>query len=217
MTGLYVYAIADRPVRLRARGIFGRPLRSVRAGRLHAVVEAAARAPKPTLARLTAQGRVIARLVQAGADILPARFGAHVGSAEELRRALAGRTTDLRRALGRVRGCVQMTVRVAAPPAAVASAADRASGTRFLRARAAAENTRRRDPVVRALGRAARPYARASRIEWREDGATLFHLVRRARVLAYAAAITRAVKRLDAAVVVGGPSAPFAFVEIEQP
>ncbi len=220
MTGLYVYAIAGRAMRVRARGIFGRPLRAVRAGRLYVVVETAARAPRPTVAKLKAQGQVIARLVQSGADILPARFGAHVRDAGELARALAGRARELSRALRRVRGCVQMTVRV------TMESNDRGishrgigtdRGTRFLRARAAAEAARRRDPIVRAVRRAASPYARETRIEWRGDGASVFHLVPRARALAYVSAVTRAMKRRGAAAAIAGPWAPFAFVEIEEP
>ena len=214
MIGLYVYAITDRPVRLRGRGIFRRPLRTLRAGGLYAVVEPAARPPATSLPKLRAQGRVIARLVRAGADILPARFGAHVKNVAELERALGERTRELARALRRVRGCVQMTVRVARPRAA-GTRADRTSGTRFLRAQVAAVAARRRDRVMLALRRAARPYARATVIEWREEGASVFHLVPRARVAGYTEALAGAVKRLGAHAVISGPWAPFAFVKIE--
>lgn len=218
MSGLYVYAIAAGPVKVRARGIFGRPVRSVPVGRLHAVVETATRAPRPSLARLKAQSRVLAATVQAGADVLPARFGTFVSHRRDLERDLKGRTTAMRKALRQVRGCVQMTIRITPAPAALSPCAGRkrpASGTAYLESLAARNDTRRNDPAVAAFASTAEPFARAARVEWRDSAATIFHLVPRTKLTRYLAAIGDTADRVEANVVLSGPFAPFAFVEVD--
>lgn len=224
MKGLYVYAIAARPVQTRRNGIFRRRLRSVRAGRLHAVVESAARAPKPSLARLKAQSRVLSALVRDGVDLLPARFGTHVDDVTQLEAALRDRSAGLRAALQRTRGCVQMTLRIEAPssgarrsrPQQVEAGGTResVSGAAYLRGRASRDRARRSHPAVRGFTAAAEPFIAASLVEWRGNTATVFHLVRRSRLDAYAAALAQEARRRGVPAVLSGPFAPFAFVEI---
>jgi hypothetical protein len=223
MTGLYVYAIAAGPVRLRTRGIFGRPLRDVTVGRLHALIEPASRAPKPSLARLKAQGRILNAIVQTGGDVLPTRFGTFVSDKRELERALEGRSAALRRALRQVRGCVQMTVRVTPAeggPVAQASTltrkyTDGIGGAAYLKRLAARDRSRRVDPSIRAFTAAAEPLVRATRVEWRNSTAMLFHLVPRTKLTRYVAAMSDAAGRVDAEAVLSGPSAAFAFAAAE--
>ena len=215
MSGLYVYGIVDRSMRVRARGIFGHTLRTVRAAGLLAIVESASRPPKASLQKLRAQSRVVAAIVARGADVLPARFGAFVPSAGDLEKALADRRAELARALADVRGCLQMTVRVRATAEPHRRVTARSGGA-YLRARAAQARARRRDPLLRALARAASPYVRATRIEWHERVplASMHHLVPRAKLDAYESAIAREVERRGAHAVLSGPIAPFAFAEM---
>lgn len=220
MPGLYLYAVTSRPVQPGVHGIFGRPVRSVAAGRLHAVVERAGRAPKPTLARLEAQSRVLAALVRRGSDLLPARFGTYLPSREALAGALDARRSELRAALRRTRGCVQMTLRFAArrtprrTPSSTAGG-QASSGTNYLRARVAVERARRENPQLLGFTRATERFVRAGRVEWRSGTATVFHLVPRTRLSAYAAAVCREAEAQQTNVILSGPFAPFAFVEIE--
>ncbi len=218
MTGLYVYGITAGPTGVRARGAMGRPLRTIRIGRLHAVVESAHRAPHPTLSRIKAQNRVVATFVARGVDMLPARFGSFVAGRDELERAMLERDAELRRALARVKGCVQMTLRLRAePPPRDSPVPVVRTGAEYLRERAARERSRRVHPLVRAIQRAGRPYARATRVDWQRAPASLacvHHLVPRGRVGAYREAVTRAVQRQGGEAVMSGPWAPFAFVEV---
>lgn len=222
MEGLYVYAITRGSTNVRARGICGRPLRSLRVGRLHVVVEPALRPPRPSLAKLKAQAKIVAALVDAGADLLPVRFGSHVASAGELRQALRARSAELEANLRRTRGCVQMTLRMPAASAVTRTAPAgltrrAATGTEYLRARAATA-AGRRHPLVAALNRAARPYVKAVRVDGTEEQSVflrIHHLVPRGRVADYARAIARELARRDASgVSMSGPWAPFAFAEV---
>ncbi|HSL23037.1 MAG TPA: GvpL/GvpF family gas vesicle protein [Vicinamibacterales bacterium] len=222
MDGLYVYAIAQRPAKACPTGIFGRPLRSMRVGRLHVVVEPALRAPKPSVAKITAQAKIVAALVASGADLLPARFGSHVAGVTELQHALGARSADLQAMLRRTRGCVQMTVRVPATPSGPRTSARRParrarSGAEYLRERAAAA-AGTGHPLVAALNRAVKPYIKAVRVDWAKEPAAfvrVHHLVRRARVADYAWTITRELaRRGGGAISISGPWAPFAFAEV---
>ena len=217
MTGLYVYGITRSPVRTRTRGVFGRTLRTVQVGRLHVIVERAEMAPRPAMPTLNAQSRAIAALVAAGTDVLPARFGAFVSDVAELHRMIGARGAHLARALRLVKGRVQMTVRVRMErPLERRTATKAVGGTEYLRARAARASGRRSDPLLRAIQAAAKPYARATEVDWQEGPtamARVHHLVPRGRVAAYAEAVSRAVQRHEADAVMSGPWAPFAFVE----
>lgn len=216
MAGLYVYGFTSRPVAPALRGLFRRPLRSIAMGDCAAVVEDAGRAPRPTVRHLRAQSRVIGALVARGVDVLPTRFGAFVMDRAALRRAVDRQRPDLIRALRRVKGRVQMTVhvRVHAP---TPDAGNTGGGAAYLRARASRARQPRRDPLVQAVQRAARPFVRESRLEW-QDGdpaiARVHHLVPRSRVSRYQEAVMRAVRARGTEAVVSGPWAPFAFAEV---
>jgi hypothetical protein len=219
MTGLYVYGITARPVRTSRPGIFGRPLRAIGVGPVHVLVETAGSAPTPTVRNLVAQHRVLQTLVSQGVDVLPVRFGTFLSGREELRRLIEARRGDLVRALGIIRGRVQMTIRLtlaAHEPQSHATTATR--GATYLRARADRARRRARDPVVQAIQRAARPYARKSRLDWREGGqevAILHHLVARGRVPQYEQAVIRVVRARGLGAIVSGPWPPFAFAEVD--
>jgi hypothetical protein len=217
MTGLYVYGISPDPVHTRARGVFRRPLRSLQIGHLYVIVESAARPPAVTVSTLTAHSRVLAALVEAGVDVLPVRFGTFAPDAAQLRRVVDGRRAEVGRALRLVRGRVQMTVRVRRRGAEPSATGQVVSGSEYLRARATQDRTRSADPVLRAIRAAAKPYARAAEVDWRQAPAPMLvvhHLVARRRVPAYTKAIARAIARHGVDAVVSGPWAPFAFAEV---
>ena len=218
MSGLYVYALTDTRRRANLTGLFGRRLRTIGAGGVHAVVEEAARAPKATVARLRAQDRVLETLAARGGAVLPVRFGSFARDARDLRRMLEGRAPELRRALRQANGCAQMTIRlVFAEPAAGARSGGSANprdGADYLRSLLAEDKARRAHPAYRALQGAARGLIRAERIEWHSGAvraASVYHLVPRARLQTYLGKVARVGRRTDTTLVVSGPFLPFAF------
>lgn len=218
MSGLYVYAITDTRQRATLTGIFGRQLRTIGVGGVHAVVEQAARAPKPTVARLRAQDRVLEALAASGRAVLPVRFGSFARGARDLRGMLEGRSPELTRALRQARGCAQMTIRMAfAPSTPRARGADSTgprNGADYLRSLLAEDKARRRHPAYQALQRAARGLTRAERVEWHSGAvraASIYHLVPRARLPMYLGKVARVGRRTDTTLVVSGPFLPFAF------
>jgi hypothetical protein len=216
MPGLYLYAIADSPLSPHVRGIFGRPLRSLDLQGVHAIVETSGRAPRATVARLRAQDRVLRQLSHLDAALLPSRFGTHFAARSELERAVAPRRRDLRRALRRVRGCVQMTVRLFPSPAHARRARKREGGAEYLRRLAREARAREAHPDLRRVRSAARRFVRAERVEW-HDGPTLvasvYHLVPRATEREYLAALARLARSGRVKLLVSGPWLSFAFAE----
>lgn len=215
MAGVYVYGIAGRPPAAAVKGIFGRRLRVIEGARLFAIVEPAARAPKPTVPRLRAQARVLAALVAAGGDILPSRFGTFVRRPADVKAELLERGPAFRRGLRAVRGCVQISARIALPGGQAPARSPQTTGTAFLRSRAAAVGGAH--PAVRALDRAGRAFAKQTRIEADRVAPSIVvhHLVPRRYLRQYLEAVTRAAARRDIAIALSGPWPPFAFLDAE--
>lgn len=215
MAGLYLYAIADAPLTSVVHGMFGRRLRNIDVGRLHAIVEAANRPPRPTLAQLRAQTRVLHALAREHATLLPARFGAFSRTRRELEGALIARRAHLARTLRHVRGCVQVTVRLV-PALPVPRRARMPGGAAYLRHLAEQSRARSTHPDVRRIRHATRRYLRAERVEWHDGpvpAASIYHLVPRARLQRYLAAVSRLAGAGGLKLTVTGPWLPFAFVE----
>ncbi len=219
--GLYVYALADRSVRIRTRGIFGRPVRSIEVAGvsgLHAIVEPATRPPQQSIARIREQDRVLRALaVTRSASIVPARFGAFFPGQQELGEVVRQSGADLRRNLRLVRGCVQMTTRVFFQPDDPSPPARASSGTAHLLQLVRIERSRRTHPVVACVRRMVAPFVKAERVEWHDAGSvtavSLFHLVPRTRLEPYVDALARACRDDRARVLVTGPFLPFAFAQ----
>jgi hypothetical protein len=121
---LYVYAIADAPVVLGdLRGVAGESLRIVSSGdgKSHgiagdftaagAAATANANAPTLTAETLRAQDALVRDLATRADALLPARFGARFADEQALRQTLNDLAPRLERALTRVRGREQMTIR----------------------------------------------------------------------------------------------------------
>jgi hypothetical protein len=137
MIHLYAFTCADTPLPA-VRGLEDRPLAAIRVGDVAAVVsplEAAGAAP--TRADVIRHGDVVEALRTTTAAVLPARFGERFASVNELTEATSVRAAELREGLVRVRGCVELGVRVVADGTrdAVPSTDD---GSAYMRARLAA-------------------------------------------------------------------------------
>jgi len=113
---VYVYAIADAPVPLAdLRGVCGESLRIVASGNgaAHAIA-GDVEGPQPALTVETLRAQdVLVRDLAARADaLLPSRFGSSFADERRLRQTLDELTPRLERALARVRGREQMTIRL---------------------------------------------------------------------------------------------------------
>jgi gas vesicle protein GvpL/GvpF len=128
------------------------PLRLVESGRLAAVCAPAAER-ELTPEALWQRERLVEALMEER-DLLPVRYGTRVRDEQEAARALSEREEELSEALDRVRGAVELSVRVIGdrPPPA--------SGTEFIRGRAEVAALHERLSLV-ARDRARRP-ARAA-------------------------------------------------------
>jgi hypothetical protein len=103
-------------------------LRSLRSDDLAAIDSRHRSRQEPAPDQVLAHERVLKAIMERGA-VLPLRFGTHLDSEEELASALRDRQEPLLRALERVRGRVELGVRVLAererrPPAAERSGRD---------------------------------------------------------------------------------------------
>lgn len=132
---LYVYALAAHGLPQRMR-ILGRSLRALPLGPADAVVERRAARPAAEIDALEHQHAIVRRLAARSAALLPARFGTQT-TGPRLREIAMEHATEISSALGRVRGRVQMTVRVFGRPDEAGPVEERGSGTAYLRSRRA--------------------------------------------------------------------------------
>jgi hypothetical protein len=116
---LYVYAIVDAPVALDdLHGVAGEPLRIVESGdrKAHAIAGDFAGVivspPALTAETLRAQDALVRELAAHAGALLPARFGGRFADEQTLRQTLDDLAPRLDRALTRVRGREQMTIRL---------------------------------------------------------------------------------------------------------
>ena len=158
---LYVYAITDSLAAPSATGLHGAPLRRIKSGGLAAVISEHPIALEPDEDLLWAHEQVVEDLMSS-ATILPLRFGSSVERAEDLIAMLSERREEFVDALERVRGAVELSVRVQLP-ASPSRDPQRASlrprsGTAYLLERAEQERRGREavDLVHRPLLRLAR-------------------------------------------------------------
>jgi hypothetical protein len=210
-----VYAlVSPAPPRLRATGVTGESLRIVTFAGVSVVVGEVRRSPRPSPANLRRYAASVQQLFEQAAAVLPARFGTTVRDPDELEFILRSRRTALRAALRHVRDRAQMTLRVVVAVADDTSSEtppSPRSGTDYLRLRAA-EAARARavagfEPVRLAVDR----WLRDERVGKQAGIATVYHLVPRGSVHAYAAAVERAAAGAGLRVVISGPWPPYAF------
>jgi hypothetical protein len=185
----------------------------VRAGGLCAAVERLADPPALSEATLRRQHAIVVALSRATDAILPVRFGALV-EPDELAEIVRLRRGVLRRALQRVRGQEQMTLRLFGPAVARVSARHSTTGTEYLRSRVEASRPAL-TPAARSLVEAVRTLVTAQRIDAGRGAVqlTIHHLVPRGNGPRYARRIASEAVRMapPPAIAVSGPWPPFAF------
>jgi hypothetical protein len=221
MSGVYLYAVLSAaPTCEAGSGVCAEPLRTVALGGLVALVGDVTQAPPPSAIALRAQDAVLRRLA-AGLDaLLPFRFGTRLADDAALTEALQSREPQLARALSRVAGCGQMTLRLwgevpAAPPAEPVS--EGGPGTQYLVARRQAQARARDVPELAALRAQLGDLVREELAE-RHDRppllATVQHLIPRGAGPRYLETIHAGREGLRPwRVSVTGPWLPYAFSE----
>jgi hypothetical protein len=237
---IWVYAIAERPdlPLPDGRGLADAPLEGVAAGDLIAVVTRHDEAPAEGGAdALWAHERVVERIMEDRA-VLPMRFSSTLRDDAELRDVLRARHDELRAALDRVRGRVELGVRAvattrydaareegSAAPEDGSAAADQGSaaadegpspsGTAWLMDRL--ETGRREDRLAAAVHEPLAALSAASaRRAARAPGEVLraAYLVDRGSLAGFGDALNQMQRTLpEVAVVCTGPWPPYSFVD----
>jgi Gas vesicle synthesis protein GvpL/GvpF len=158
----------------------------------------------------------VVEALMADRDLLPVRYGTRLEDEGAVARAIGERRAELAAALDRVRGAVELSVRVmttstrqAAPPPGQAT-----GGAEYLRLKARADASR--DRAVRAVHDPLSEVARAS-IEGRARPQELLraaYLVERDAVESFAAAVARLQEATpDLSILCTGPWPPYSFVD----
>ncbi len=159
---IYVYALADPLAPPQDQpGLGGGALHSTVAGGVCGVYSIADDgAPQATPEHLWQHEAVVERIIDAGAATLPTRFGTVLSDADELNRMLAEQADTIGAALDRVRGLVEVGVRLRLvdPPQASAPTEDPAgetgAGRAYLMRRLEEERrSRERDSTLRGTAR----------------------------------------------------------------
>jgi hypothetical protein len=114
---LYLYAFSSHPTTLpRTAGIGGAPLVLETFDGIEAVVSVLdGGGVEPSEESVLAHARVVDELAVTNDAVIPARFGRGFADRDSLRTGVLEREADLRAALERVRGCVELGLRVLAP------------------------------------------------------------------------------------------------------
>jgi gas vesicle protein GvpL/GvpF len=225
MSPVYLYAVlAEAPAGPLPSGLSGEPVRLVACDDVFAAVGDVASAPAVDEASLRAHDAAVRRLAAGASALLPARFGSLAADERALCEALRPRLSAFHDGLRAVRGCEQMTLRLARPdagasaPAAPPETADAGPGTRYLDARRAAAGDARVIPEVARVLDALAPFVRGERRVRHERPpllASVYHLVPRESLDAYQAAVTAAAREAGLRVSSSGPWPPYAFAPDE--
>jgi hypothetical protein len=231
---LYVYAIADAPVALDdLQGVVGEALRIVMSGdgRSHAIAgditTDIASPPVLTAETLRAQDALVRDLSARADALLPSRFGARFADETALRQTLDELAPRLERALARVRGCEQMTIRLfhegqlpVEQPADAGVDASAGPGTLYMRRRAA--EGRQLPAAVEVLRAALADAIEHERVERGQSPVigSIHHLIPRGSAESYRARLEEAAAspRFAASGIrfrVSGPSPAYAFAEAD--
>lgn len=203
-------------------------LRAVTVGRLAAIVDRRRSAPAPTPRNVRQYHRTVAAIADTVPAILPARFGTLVAE-EELSFILRTRAVSLRAALKRLRGQVQMTIRIVnrrgetdaamnvvlphdrSPSAETRRAArGEGPGAQYLRSRVAREDPETRR-LLAPLRHAVRRWVHQEEVTLRAGITSVYHLVSRRSAAAYARSLQAAARRAGVDLVLSGPFPPYAF------
>lgn len=210
MIHLYAFVHGLRSIPDRA-GVDGEQPEPYPFGSVIAVVGTVRAAPDDAAAAALAHGLVVESLLDCADGVLPVRFGRPFASHAALAEVTVPRLAELRRQLLRVRGCVEVSVRIAAEREARPETRD---GTHYLNA--LAESAARRDACAAEVDGVLQTVSLDSRVDRRGDGEMLFdgaYLVRRGELSAFARRVDALADQLsDLTVLCTGPWAPYSFV-----
>jgi hypothetical protein len=199
----HVYAFTENRRGLPAvEGLDGAPLEARTFGGIETIVSRRRRESTAETLQTDAlaHGGVVEALVDLADAVLPVRFGERPRADDELEHAIRERADELRDALDRVRGCVEVGLRLAAP--ASTNGRRPTSGTDYIRELHATE------APAAALRAELRALARDARVT--PTGAV--YLVPRAELGRVREAVKRFVRAHPAhSVVCTGPWAPYSF------
>jgi Gas vesicle synthesis protein GvpL/GvpF len=218
---IYVYAIGDAatlPPEPAGRGLGGARLHVLARDGLAAVLSRhRTLRPEPSPALLWAHEAVVERLMAAG-TVLPLRFGTVLDGDDALAATLAERRDDLAAGLERVRGRVELGVRVlGSPPQARPTGAQ--SGRAYLMARRDAHRRAEREAAEVHAPLAAQ--AHDARLRAPAPPPAILaaaYLVDRSAVAAFRARVgALAAARADVAIACTGPWPPYSFVPEGRP
>jgi hypothetical protein len=209
---IYVYAITDPLDVDCASGLGDAPLELVEQGGIVGVFSTHDRLEvKSEPDQLWAHERVVDHLLERAA-VLPLRFGTVLRDSEALRKVLDEDGAKFRLLLSRVRGCVELAVRVGLEPSPAQAAS---GGSEYMRQRLAARE-REAEAADRVLA-PLRPLARATaRRPAKAGSATVSesYLVPRAAVEPFAAEL-KALQAQNPGLSISctGPWGPYSFVQ----
>jgi hypothetical protein len=185
------------------------PLQAVRSGGLSAICAPAAAGDEPTADALWRHEALLERLMEER-DLLPVRFGTRLPDEAAARRAIDARHGELTAGLERVRGAVELALRVEARGAACSGDG---TGRGYMTARAAGLRT------AAAVHEPLAALARASVLRPGRELLRAAYLVDRGAVDAFVALVTHLQRVHDdaLALVCTGPWPPFSFAEEASP
>jgi hypothetical protein len=115
---LYLYALTEQPAVVPATlGLEETPLSVERLDGIEAVIGVVGRERiEPSEEAVLTHARIVDELAALNEAVLPARFGRGYPDAEALKSAVAEQAEALRQALDRVRGCLELGLRVLSEP-----------------------------------------------------------------------------------------------------
>jgi hypothetical protein len=217
---IYAYGICEAQateITEGRRGLGGARLRALRADALAAVYSRhRSLRPRPSRDDVLVHERVLEAVMERG-PVLPLRFGTRLGSEQDLEAALRERCEELLPALDRVRGRVELGLRVLGAGPEPSSRAKQ-SGRDYLLDRLEAQ--RRAEAVARELHAPLAGLAVASRLRERMQPPTVLvgsYLVAQDAVDGFRShAEALANRHPDLRVVVTGPWPPYSFTGAEQ-
>jgi hypothetical protein len=210
---IHLYAVVDSLDELPpVAGLADAPLRRLRVEGLDVVVSDAPPSQEQSEGAVLRHALVVEELMPRSAAVLPGRLGQDFADADALARAVEADAEQLRSGLRRVRGCVELGLRVLRPE--TAPAAERPlGGAEYMRARLAEESELERlavethEPLAR-LARAAVRRPRAAPDVLLESA----YLVPVGRVEAFRSELTQVESaHPELAFVCTGPWPPYSF------
>jgi hypothetical protein len=212
---LYLYAVTESIDPPGARGVGGTPVRTVAAGGLAAVIsDHPGKRPSAELDDLWAHEEVVEAAMRQG-PVLPMRAGSLLESEDEVSDLLSSRGDEFRTALSRVRGGVELGVRLVIadpPPDEPREVEPEGPGTTYLLGRLSQK--RQAEGLFERVHSTLRPLASESTEPARAPGSVkVAYLVDETRMPAFRDAVRDLDDELDGAgVLCTGPWPPYSFI-----